>query len=94
MVAELSLAINPDARFTLYLGNYYFNVYGDGVYDLVRAEKFFYKALELDPRVPDAWHQLARIDFLRGKFRSALDKINWQIELHGDSFMASYYYYL
>lgn len=88
---ELALAINPDAKLSLYLGNYFFNVYGDGAYDLNRAERFFKRAIELDPQVPDAWHQLARIDFLRGDFSKALDKINRQIELHGDSFMASYY---
>ena len=43
-------------------GNYYFNVGGNGAYDLEKAEKYFNKALEIDPQVPDAWHQLARID--------------------------------
>lgn len=90
-IPELTLVINPDAKLSLYLGNYFFNVYGNGVYDLERAEWYFKKALELDPQVPDAWHQLARIDFLRGDFSKALEKINTQIELHGDSFMASYY---
>lgn len=88
---EIALFLNPDAEFAVKIGNYYFNVYGDGVYDLDRAEKYFKTALELDPMVPDAWHQLARIDFLRGNFYKALSKINKQIELHGDSFMASYY---
>ncbi|MDP3725702.1 MAG: tetratricopeptide repeat protein [bacterium] len=72
-------------------GNYYFNVGGNGGYDLKKAEKYFNKALEIDPAVPDAWHQLARIDFLRGNFPGALQKINKQIELHGDSLMSAYY---
>jgi len=72
-------------------GNHYFNVDGRGLYDLDKAEEYFQKALELDPNVPDAWHQLARIDFLRGNFDSAIVKINTQLELHGDSLMASYY---
>ena len=88
---ELSVFLNRNAGFALEIGNYYFNVYGDGVYDLRRAQKYFERALFLDPNVPDAWHQLARIDFLRGNFADALLKINKQIEIHGDSFMASYY---
>ena len=82
---------NPKAELALSIGNYYFNVGGKGEYDLAKAEKFFRYALFLNSRVPDAWHQLAQIDFLRGNFAGALEKINKQIEIHGDSFMASYY---
>lgn len=89
--ADLTLFLNRDANFALKIGNYYFNVYRDGAYDLNKAKKYFYKALEIDPKTPDAWHQLARIDFLRGDFQNALEKINKQIEIHGDSFMASFY---
>lgn len=83
--------LNPKAEFALSIGNYYFNVGGEGEYDLAKAEKFFRYALFLNSRVPDVRHQLARIDFLRGDFENALEKINKQIELHGDSFMASFY---
>lgn len=79
------------AGLSLRAGNYYFNVYGDGVYDLDKAQKYFNLALKIYPKVPDAWHQLARIDFLRGDYAAALQKINKQIEIHGDNFMASYY---
>lgn len=80
-----------DANKILVRGNYFFNVYGDGVYDLQKAAHYYEAALRIDPTVPDAWHQLARIDFLNGDFDEALVKINKQLELHGDSFMASYY---
>lgn len=80
-----------DANKLVQKGNYYFNVGGDGRYDLKKAERYFRKALEIDPAVSDAWHQRARIDFLRGDFDGALAKINTQIELHGDSLMSSYY---
>lgn len=89
--ADLALFLNRDAALALKIGNYYFNVYGDGEYNLNKAEKYFYKSIEIDPKIPDAWHQLARIDFLRGDFQNALKKINKQIEIHGDSFMASFY---
>ena len=100
---SLALFLRPDAALALEIGNRYFNVGlpampahagqagGSGAYDLDKAEKYFNKALVLDPFTPDAWHQLARIDFLRGNFPDALSKINTQLELHGDSLMASYY---
>lgn len=88
---QFSLFVYPDAVTALKIGNYYFGVGQDGVYELVQAEKYFKRALMLDPQVSDAWHQLARIDFLQRNFIGALEKINKQIEIHGDSFMASYY---
>jgi tetratricopeptide (TPR) repeat protein len=60
-------------------------------YNLGRAADLYNKALNVDPLVPHALHQLARIDFLHGDFDSALEKINRQIEIHGTDFMASYY---
>lgn len=83
--------ITHDAERAVKIGNYYFNVDGDGEYNLDEARKYFEKAIKFDPNVPDAWHQLARIDFLAGDFDGALQKINTQIELHGEDLMASYY---
>ena len=88
---ELTLILDRDAVLSMEIGGYYFNLRGDGEYDLEKAERYFEKALTLDSNVPDAWHNLARIDFLNGDFDNALYKINKQIEIHGDSFMASYY---
>ena len=80
-----------DADLSMEIGAYYFNLYGVGEYDLIRAEHYFKRAITLDPEVPDAWHHLARIDFLNGNFHEAIEKINRQIEIHGDDFIASYY---
>ena len=93
IIAVLSFALAPGfwAKLALHAGNFYFNVEGDGVYNLDKARKYFEIALKLDPKVPDAWHQLSRIDFLRGDFYTALTNINKQIELHGENFMASFY---
>jgi|SRR3989344_399577 len=88
---EAALFLSRDANLALLIGNYYFNVGLKGDYDLGRAQVYFRKAISIDPQVPDAWHQLARIDFLRGDFRAALEKINRQIELHGDNLVSSYY---
>mgnify|MGYP001580654449 CR=1 FL=1 len=89
--AIASVLNRGNAGLELELGNYYFNVSGLGAYDLKKAERHFNRALDIDPDIPDAWHQLARIDFLRGHFAEALVKINKQISIHGDSFTASYY---
>jgi len=93
IAALLSFGFLPKVRAELALiaGNYYFNSYGQGVYDRAKAKKYFEKALKFDPNVPDAWHQLAGIDFIEGNFYVALNKINKQIEIHNDSFMASFY---
>lgn len=88
---HVSLFFNQQAGHAFEIGNYYFNVYRDGVYDLDKAAHYFKRALAMDPAVPGAWHQLARIDFLRGDLSNALTKINTQIELHGNSSIASYY---
>lgn len=60
-------------------------------YNLTVARGFYALALFTDRGSPYVWHQLARIDFLRGDFDSALVKINRQIELHGDRVSGSYY---
>lgn len=88
---QMVMAFNEDATLALEVGNYYFNVYSNGVYDLKKAEYHFERALMLDLYVKDAWHQLARIDFLEGNFNGAIFKINKQIELHNDELMSSYY---
>ena len=91
ILPSVAMVFNNDATLSLEIGNHYFNAYGGGAYDLEKAKLYFNRALELDPNVKDAWHQLARIDFLEGNFNKALFKINTQIELHGDGLMSSYY---
>lgn len=71
------------------VGNGFF---GGGLPHNLTAADFLYRAaLVVDADVPDAWHQRARIAFIRGDFEEAKRMINTQIALHGDSFMASYY---
>ena len=86
-----AMFLASDASLALEIGNYYFNTYGDGIYDLAKAREYFNLALDLDPNVQNAWHQLARIDFLEGDFYNALKKINKQLEIHGDRLMPAYY---
>lgn len=66
------------------LGDAYFG--GSKGYDLGCARLLYERSLELDPRGSmSAWHQLGRIDFLEGKFESAIDKFLQQIEYFGDA---------
>ncbi len=88
---KLALFIDTDADLAVSIGNYYFNVNNEGAYNLKKAKYYFNRALELDPDVLVAWHQLARINFLAGNFSDALLEINKQIEIHGDGSMSPYY---
>ncbi|MBY0473377.1 tetratricopeptide repeat protein [Patescibacteria group bacterium] len=79
----------PIALGTVRVGDQFFG--GRLPYSLGIADIFYQTAISIDPNVPDAWHQRARISFLQGDFETALARINTQLELHGDSLMASYY---
>ncbi len=73
----------------LKIGNEFFG--GSMPYSLTVADTSYRLALVIDSEVEDAWHQRARIAFLRGDFAGAREMIDKQVEIHGDSFMASYY---
>jgi tetratricopeptide (TPR) repeat protein len=72
-------------------GNHYFGIYGPSGYDVARAEYYFGRATNIDPTLPNEWHQYARTAFLRGDFVAALARINMQFKMRGDELMASYY---
>ena len=88
----LTLTFDHRATTAVTIGDYYFDALrSPEAYDVARAKHYFLRATIRDPRVPNAWHQLSRIDFLAGDFPQALEKIDRQLAIHGDSFMASYY---
>lgn len=81
----------PDTTDPFMLGMYYFNQDEDpeGPYDLVLAREYFEDAIRedgLDGTFDNkwVWYQLGRIDFLEGKFNSAIYKFNKQVEYFGD----------
>src|SRR3989344_3285610 len=76
-----------DPQLFFAMGNRYF---GGGAYDVDRAQGYFEKSLEIDPKIAGAHYQLARIYFIRGDFYTALNEINKEIELYPD-FKRSYY---
>lgn len=76
-----------DAGLRFEIGNYYF---GDGAYDLEKAQTYFKKAIDLDPKLAGAHYQLARVYFIHSDFYDALREINTEINLHPDN-KRSYY---
>jgi tetratricopeptide (TPR) repeat protein len=83
--------ITSSAEDAFQCGNHYFDVFGPSDYNATKAEYYFGRATEIDPTLPDEWHQYARTAFLRGDFAAALYRINKQFEMRGDELMASYY---
>lgn len=90
LAALCAFAFRPQIAWGFVLaGNQFFG--GRLPYNLNVADGLYRAALSIDNEVPDAWHQRARVAFLKGDFNTALERINTQLALHGDSFMASYY---
>ena len=83
-----AVSISPrDAQLRFAIGDYYF---GNGAYDLKKAERYFRDAVVLDPRLEVSHYQLARIYFINSNFSSALAEVNTEINLFPD-FKRSYY---
>lgn len=77
-----------DAQFYFTMGNVYF---GEGaVYDTVRAEKYYKRAIELDPKLPFVHYQLARVYFVTGKLNEGIKEINTELEYFPEN-KRSYY---
>jgi len=83
--------LDPSAQQAFEYGEKHFNARDPAEYDINRAEYFFNQAATKDPSIPYLYHELARIDFLRGNFTSALAKVNFQISMYGDEAPNSYY---
>ena len=83
--------IFPSAARAAAYGDKHFDGAKPGAYSLDRAEYFYQEAAARDPQYPYVYHQLGRIEFLKGNFNTALFYLNKQIELHGDDAPNSYY---
>ena len=78
-VAEINSLTSADEA--TYLGDEYFG--GGRQYDLECAETAYYKAIEIvEQGNIRTWHQLGRIDFLRGDYYEAIQKFNNQLKYH------------
>lgn len=88
---NVAYAFDPSANRAFAYGERHFDSANPTQYDIGRAEYFFKLAAAKDLTLPYVYHELARIDFLKGNFNSALAKINFQIQMQGDTTPNSYY---
>ena len=83
---EIDIKMSVDELF--HEGEYYFNHDDDpaGPYDIAKAREYYEAAIRKDPQAhPQVWYQLGRIDFIEGKFNSALYKFAKQLEYFPDA---------
>ena len=84
-VLILSFLIVSIVFFSASRANFYFNMgnhfFGGGAYDLAKAEKYYDKVVQINPELPRLNYQMARLEFIRGDFFSAISHINKEIEL-------------
>ncbi|OGF82703.1 hypothetical protein A3B18_00285 [Candidatus Giovannonibacteria bacterium RIFCSPLOWO2_01_FULL_46_13] len=86
--ADLSLALNfSDADLALGIGNYYF---GQGAYNLDKAQKGFKEATRIEPKILWGHYQLARIYFVKGEYDEALLEINKELEANPENLRSLY----
>lgn len=90
-VEAVDLWIRPSGARAYAYGDEHFNADDPSTYDINSAEYFFSIAAKLDPGLPYVFHELARIEFLKGDFNGALAYINIQILDQGDKTPTSYY---
>jgi tetratricopeptide (TPR) repeat protein len=88
---NITFEMHPSAALAFEYGERHFDGQNPAEYDIARATYFFNKAALLDPTTLYLFHELARIAFLRGDFKTAMADINLQIALHGDQTPNSYY---
>lgn len=88
---NVAFALAPSVERASAYGARHFSASNTRLYDIVRAEYFYRHAEALDAEYPYVNHQLARIEFLKGNFHTALSYINKEIELHGENEANAYY---
>lgn len=76
-----------DAEFMMRQGNYYF---GQGTYDLKKAEGFFERAVRIQPDIFFGHYQLARIYFVKGEHERAIEEINKELEANPENLRSLY----
>ncbi len=88
---DMRYRLAPDATRAMLLGNAHFDAKSAGMYDIERADYYFREAEKRDPTIPELYHQLARVAFIRGELPMALAYISKQIDTHGDTVPSSFY---
>lgn len=88
---EAAFRFNPSAERALALAQKHFDSKRADLYDVDKAEEYLEEAYKLDPTYLAVNHELARIAFLKGHFGTALEHIDKEIGMHGESLPNSYY---
>ncbi len=88
---RIRLYIQPSADRAYQMGLTYIDTPDRRVYSLANAEYFFSRAAALDSDYPLVHHQLARIDFLEGRYQDALVHENEEIERMKEQRAAPFY---
>ncbi|TSC71493.1 MAG: hypothetical protein G01um101448_1156 [Parcubacteria group bacterium Gr01-1014_48] len=87
-LAEEALWLAPgNVELAMGVGNYYFNGFE---HDLTLAKKGYEQAVRIDPMIFLGHYQLARIYFVEGRFREALDEINKELEAYPNNLRSLY----
>lgn len=80
-----------DADLAMFIGNYYFNgVIGSGEYNLDIAFKAYKKAVSINPKVLWGHYQLARIYFVKGDYKLALEEIAEELKANPENLRSLY----
>lgn len=87
----LSLAAFPSAARAYAYGERHFSTESAAAYNPNRAAYFFRETIRLDPRFGAAYHELARLEFLRGNFTGALVLIDQAIDVSEPDIPSSHY---
>src|SRR3989344_6627786 len=83
--------VAPSAERAYAYGNRHFDARHPLLYDIVRAERFYNRAVVLDSHLPYLQHQLARIAFLRNGNVDAMARINLELANNPEPSPSSYY---
>ncbi|MEQ1916265.1 MAG: tetratricopeptide repeat protein, partial [Gallionella sp.] len=87
----ISFAVQPTAEKGYEYGSLHFDARNTEIYDIARARYYFTRAVEIDPSHRNAQHQYARMLFLEGDFKGALEHINIALADDRPSSPSSYY---
>lgn len=82
---------DPSAATAFAYAERHFNATDPAHYDMGRAEYYFNKAISIDPHYPAAYHELARIAFLKNDLYVAHVYINKELDVNPSPSPATYY---
>ena len=88
---SIHATIDPSPLLLYEYGTMHFDANDPVLYDIPLAEEYFYAAASRDPDLPYVYHEIARIEFLKGNFALAMAEIDVQIDMQGDETPNSYY---